>query len=143
MAHKDAVNYSAKHADSRLNKEIAQAVESKTVGGEITCAEASHIAGELHVPMGDVGVAIDLLEIRITKCQLGLFGYGDKKTRIEPAKTVSSELEKAVRDVLMNGRLPCAASWEIAEKYGMPKMTVSSACEALKIKVKPCQLGAF
>ena len=143
MAHKDAGNYSAKHSDSKLNKEISQAVESKTVGGEIACAEASRIAGELHVPMGDVGVAIDLLEIRITKCQIGLFGYGDKKTVIEPAKTVSPELEKAIRDALVNGRLPCAASWEIAERYGMPKMTVSSACEALKIKVKPCQLGAF
>jgi hypothetical protein len=144
MTHKDAGNYSAKHAsDNRLNKEIAQAIEKRTVGAEITCAEASHIAGELNMPMGEVGVAMDLLEIRITRCQMGLFGYGDKKTVIEPAETVSSELEKSIREALVNGRLPCAASWEIAERFKFPKMNVTAACEALKIKIKPCQLGAF
>ncbi len=53
------------------------------------------------------------------------------------------ELEKEIRSRLSNGRLPCAAAWEIAAERKIPRMKVSSACEALKIKIKPCQLGAF
>jgi hypothetical protein len=144
MAHENAGNYGAKHgSESRLNKEIAQAVEKRAVKGEIACANAFIVASELHVPPSEVGMSIDLMEIRIGKCQQGLFGYGDKKLIVEPAKTVSSELETAIRDALVNGRLPCALAWEIAEKFDIPKLNVSSACEALKIKIKPCQLGAF
>jgi hypothetical protein len=144
MTHRDAGNYSAKHAsDCRYNKEIAHAIEKSTVEGEIACAEASRVASELNVSMGQVGTTIDLREIRITKCQLGLFGYGPKKMMIKPAETVSSELEKSIRDALVDGRLSCVASWEIAEKFYMPKMSIAFACEALKIKIKPCQLGAF
>lgn len=144
MAHKDAGNYRGKHgADKRLNRDIAQAIEKRLVKGEITCAEASSIADELKVTMGEVGVAIDLLELRITKCQIGLFGYGDKKTMIEPAGTVSAELENAIRGALVDGRLPCVASWKIAQQVNVPKMHVAAACEALNIRIKPCQLGAF
>ncbi len=144
MAHKDAGNYSAKHGpESNLNREVAQAIEKKAVKGEVACADAAGIAAVLNVPMNEVGVAIDLMEIRISKCQLGLFGYGKEKMTIKPAETVSQELEKAIRDALVNGRLSCAVAWEIAQRFGIPRMSVSSACEAIKIKIKPCQLGAF
>jgi hypothetical protein len=93
--------------------------------------------------MGEVGVAIDLMDIQLERCQLGLFGYGEKKLIVKPAENVPSDLEKAIRDALAGGRLPCAAAWRIAEAFGIAKTDVSSACEALKIKVKPCQLGAF
>jgi hypothetical protein len=83
------------------------------------------------------------MEIELSKCQLGLFGYSPQKMVVKPAETVQADLERAIRRALMNDRLPCAAAWNIAETFGIPKMEVSSACEALKIKVKPCQLGAF
>jgi hypothetical protein len=144
MAHRDAGNYSAKHgSESSLNREIAKAVEKRAVRGEITCADAFAIAAELHVPPGEVGIAIDLMEIRISKCQLGLFGYGAEKIVVKPAETISMELEKAIRAALLNGRLPCAVGWEIAQVFNISRMNISSACEAIKIKIKPCQLGAF
>lgn len=144
MAHKDAGNYRAKHgADKKLNRDIAQAIENRGLKGEIACAEAGSIAAELNVTMGEVGVAIDLLELRITRCQIGLFGYGDKKTAIEPAGNVSAEMENAIRGALVDGRLSCAMSWEIAQRFNVPKMHVAAVCEALNIRIKPCQLGAF
>ena len=143
MTHRDAGNYSMKHPSNKLNDEIAHAIEKKVLDGEITCADAEGIAGTLNTPMGEIGVAIDLMEIRISKCQLGLFGYKPEKMIVTPADNVPAELEKAIRDIMVNGRLPCTASWEIAEKFNMPKIDVSSACETLKIKIKPCQLGAF
>lgn len=144
MTHSDAGNYKAKHpSGAKVDEMLARAVEKKAMNGVITCADAEIIAGELQATMQDVGVAADLMEIRISKCQLGLFGYSPGKIIVKPADTVSGELERAVREALVNNRLPCAAAWNIAKKFTVPKMKVSSACEALKIKIKPCQLGAF
>jgi hypothetical protein len=144
MTHHDKGNYSAKHApDSLLNKDIALEVEKKAAEGKITCADAESIATELNVPMGEVGVALDLMEIRLSKCQLGLFGFEPEKIIVKPAEEIDIDLERAIDDCLVDGRLPCQASWEIAWRFSIPRMDVSSACEALKIKIKPCQLGAF
>lgn len=144
MTHHDKGNYSAKHApDSLLNKEIAREVEKRAVNGKIGCADAESIATELNVPMGEVGVALDLMEIRLCKCQLGLFGFEPEKIIVKPAEDVDGDLEQAILDFLVDGRLPCSVSWEIAWRFTVPRMDVSAACEALKIRIKPCQLGAF
>lgn len=144
MTHGDKGNYKAKHSSaSRLDQKIAQALGKKTADGKITCADASDIADELGAAMKEVGLAIDLMEIEINKCQLGLFGYSPQKMVVKPAEAVQADLEGAIRGALLNDRLPCSAAWRIAKTFAIPKMAVSSACEALKIKIKPCQLGAF
>jgi hypothetical protein len=144
MTHHDAGHYHAKHPDDQKSDEIiAEAVKKKTVDGEISCTGAESIADDLGVDMRKVGVAVDLLDIRLNRCQLGLFGYHPEKIIVKPAATIGVDLEKAVRDALINGRLPCAAAWEIARRLHIPRMDVSSTCEGLGIKVKPCQLGAF
>lgn len=144
MAHSDAGKYKAKHpSDVKINEKITRAVEKKTIDGIITCADAEIIAGTLEVTMQDVGIAVDLMEIRISRCQLGLFGYSPDKMIVKPADNVPAALERSLREALVNNRLPCVAAWNIAAQFGIPKMEVSAACEALKIKVKPCQLGAF
>jgi len=144
MTHADADRYAAKHPEGRtLNKKIAEAVRKRAANGEINCTDASAIAENFRVDMLEIGVTIDLLEIRLKRCQLGLFGYGQKKGVVEPAAEVSKGLEKAIRGALADGRLPCLAAWKIADGMGIARMDISSACEALKIKIKPCQLGAF
>jgi hypothetical protein len=144
MTHKDGGHYKSKHPSAgKVQKDLADALLSKAMDGTISCIHAEHIAAELKLTMGEVGVAVDLMEIRINKCQLGLFGYGPKKMAVKPADTVAPDLEEAIRRSLVNGRIPCLSSWELAEQFGIKKMDVSAACEALKIKVKPCQLGAF
>lgn len=93
--------------------------------------------------MKEIGVAIDMLNINIAHCQLGLFGYDGKTKAVTPAESVSPQLEADIRAALVGNRLPCAAAWKIAEHSNLKRMDVCAACEALKIKVKPCQLGAF
>jgi len=127
----------------QVNGKIVRAVRLKAVEGKITCADASSIADELNVAMREVGVTLDLLRIRIIKCQLGLFGYAPRKMIVHPDKTITPELEKAICEALRDNCLSCTASWEIAGRLGVPRMKVSSVCEALKIKIKPCQLEAF
>jgi hypothetical protein len=144
MAHTDADRYTAKHpGDRKPDAKIAEAVRKRAADGEINCADATAIAENLRVDMLKVGETIDLLEMRFKRCQLGLFGFAGKKLIVEPAVKVSPELEKAVRGNLADGRLSCVSAWKIADGMGIARMDVTSACEALKIKIKPCQLGAF
>lgn len=143
MTHTDAGHYAAKHPGKNLDEKIAQRVKSAVAENKIACAEAFKIAVELNVRPADVGLTVDLLEVRIKKCQLGLFGYGDKKKAVMPADKVSTDIRQAIEKSAVNGRLPCKSAWEISEKLGLPKMEISSACEAMKIKIISCQLGAF
>lgn len=144
MTHEDAGHYSAKHSpDTKLDPSIAEEIKGKAVDGSITCAAAHKIAGELGVSPAEVGVAIDLLEIRISRCQLGLFGYGPENKAVKPAQSVAPELAEAIKGTLVSNRITCLACWEIAERLGVARMDVSAACETLEVKISSCQLGSF
>jgi len=144
MTHEDRGHYAKKHSpDRKIRPEIAEALNKKVSDQKLTCAAAHKIAGDLNVSPAEVGITTDILEIRLVKCQLGLHGYYPEKRIDKPAETVSQTLENAVRDSLVEGKLTCAAAWDIAKGLKISRMDVSSACEALKIKISSCQLGAF
>ena len=144
MTHEDRGHYAAKHPPDRaLNPRIAEAVRGRASQGEVSCAAAHAIATDLMVAPAEVGATIDVLEMRIVKCQLGLYGYRPQKKIVRPAETPSEDLERAIRQALSNGRLSCSSAWEIAAGFGISRMEVSSVCDALGIKIKPCQLGSF
>ncbi|MGE0085986.1 MAG: hypothetical protein AB7S75_16380 [Desulfococcaceae bacterium] len=137
-------NFAAKHGpEVKAEPAVAEAVKAKAEDGKISCAAAHRIARDLKVSPYAVGVAIDLAQYRISKCQLGLFGYYPQKGIVKPAETVSPELEKAIRSELKNGRLSCSDAWEIAKKSALSRLEISEACEALQIRIASCQLGAF
>jgi hypothetical protein len=136
--------FKEKHASEALtDPEIALAVKQKMINGTVTCTDAATIAADLHKTMQETGVVLDILEVSLSKCQLGLFGYENPKKIVTPALSVGKEMKAAITKGLLNGRLSCEAAWKIAAALALPKIDVSSACEALKIKIKPCQLGAF
>jgi hypothetical protein len=83
------------------------------------------------------------MELRLVKCQLGLFGYQPEKKIVKPALSVGANVEEAILAGLVNGRLPCKTAWDISQQLGIHKMKVSAACDAMGIKIRPCQLGAF
>ncbi|MDD5713204.1 MAG: hypothetical protein PHY31_10685 [Smithellaceae bacterium] len=144
MTHYDEGHYGTKRtADLVPKEEVVRLVKQRATDGAMKCSGATRIAEELGVSMGDVGATLDLLKVRITHCQLGLFGYSPEKKVVKAAAVVEPDLEKAIREGLVGGKLPCATAWAIATRLGIPKMAVSSACETLQFKVKPCQLGAF
>jgi hypothetical protein len=144
MTHVDAGHYARKHGPGAIaNPVVRDALLKRVVNGKLPCAIAFDVARRLGVPADAVGRIADLMELRLVKCQLGLFGYGPRKSIIKPATSVPLALEKAIRDALLNDRLPCDSAWEIAKSFGIHKMKVSAACDALEIKIRPCQLGAF
>lgn len=130
-------------AGTKPDGKIAAAIRRRLQSGKLPCARAFEIARELSVPLLKIGYTADLLHIRIVQCQMGLFGYEPEKRIVQAASVVEQPLEKAIRERLINGRLPCAAAFAISRELRIPKMDVSAACETQKIKVSSCQLGAF
>ena len=144
MTHADKDKYYQKHpGETKVADILRQNILKKADNNNMSCAAAEEIAQVSRVTLAQTGVALDILNINIVECQLGLFGYSQQKKIVQPAKEVIPSLKDEIQHALINGRLPCAAAWEIARKLNLPRMKVSAACEALQVKIKPCQLGAF
>jgi len=147
MTHEDAGKYSTKHRSGTIfNEQVARMVREKSPGGELACVTGEKISKELEVEISEVGITVDLLEIKIKKCQLGLFGYGKKPNHgkdIQAADSVSDEMKCAIEEAAENGEVTCTALWTIADRLGTKRKKVSAACETLKLKIRECQLGTF
>ena len=144
MTHEDAGHYAAKHPKGvEADPKVAEQIRQRLSDNHITCAAAHAVAADFSLPPSQIGMTIDLLEARIVKCQMGLFGYSPQKNIVTPASRVSSELKNSLEAKLENGRISCKHCWEIASRLGIQKLDVAGACETMGIKIKPCQLGAF
>jgi hypothetical protein len=144
MTEKDKGHFAKKHpADRKVNPLIADAVKNRSPEGEIACAVAFEIAESQRSTPGEVGFTLDALEIRVIKCQLGLFGYKPTKRIVKPAQSVAAALRDEIKKALVKDRLSCKAAWDIADRFGLRRLEVSSACETLGIKISSCQLGTF
>jgi len=126
-----------------MEEEIDKSLLRLSDKGEISCAASFDIVEKLNVSPATVGECADRLNIKIVKCQLGLFGYHPEKKIAKASSDVESKLKGKIEAALVGNRLPCASAWEIAKSLKIGKMKISSACEAMGIKIKPCQLGAF
>ena len=147
MTHEDAGKYASKHpAGTKPNEGIAKAIREKSPGGVLACGMAEKISKELKVDLAEVGITADLLEMKIKKCQLGLFGWDKKPNHgkdIHAADSVSIEIKNALEEVAERGGVTCAAVWAIADRLGAERKAVSTACDTLGLKIRACQLGAF
>ncbi|MCX6099847.1 MAG: hypothetical protein NTV92_00150, partial [Candidatus Bipolaricaulota bacterium] len=113
--------------------------------GRIPCACAHEMARACDVPTAAVGRAADSEGIRVTECQLGLFGYeayGEKRW-VQRLATIPRTLEEAIRASQAGERLPCAAAWRLADDRGLPRLLMGSVAETLNVRVSDCQLGCF
>lgn len=129
--------------DAKPGPAIEARIRYLTKDEEVPCAVAFKVVKELGVAPLEVGKTIDLMNYPITKCQLGLFGYKPHNFIVKPVRPDNPKIEDAIKNRLVEGRLPCKTAWEIAKQFDVHKMKISSACEAMAIKIKPCQLGAF
>jgi len=143
MTEKDKGHFAQKHPGATLDERIAQEIRAQVLEGGLFCAIAFKIARDLSVSPTDVGRNADLLELPILKCQLGLFGYPPQRRVVKPAESVAPDLEKAIQEELVNGRISCSAIFSLAAKCKIPKMVIASACEKMRVKINSCQLGTF
>jgi hypothetical protein len=137
-------SYSKKHGpDETPDRSIKAEILKRTSDEEVPCAVAFEIAEGLKVLPLKVGKTADLMNFKLTKCQLGLFGYQPQKKIVRPRETIQEDLKDAISQSLSLGRLSCKRAWDIASRFNIRKMEVSSACETMGVKIKECQLGAF
>ena len=123
--------------------EIRKILTKRSENEELACKRALALAKELALDPYVIGRHADEMKLKLVACQLGLFGYRPEKKIVKPADTIEPVLAGQIEKHLTGGRLPCSAAFEIAESMGIARMDVSSACEAMKVSIKPCQLGAF
>lgn len=144
MTHQDKGHFAAKHQlVEEIPPELAKSIRETAEDGRLSCAKAFAIGGRLSIPAARVGVALDVLEVAIIHCQLGLFGYSPERKIIKPLSNPPAPLVAAIRECQSQTRISCADLWQIADRQGVSKLDAAGACETLGIKIRPCQLGAF
>ena len=145
-SHDPNVKFALKHAQgSEPSASLQQllAMRPKTDKKEISCALAMQLAKSAKITPAEVGRSLDILEYRINLCQLGLFGHKPVSKIMAPAKP-NAEIADTIKATLdADIALTCIQIWELAKTFKLPKMTTASYCAYLKIKIRPCQLGAF
>lgn len=137
-------HYSKKHSpDACPNPEIEKEIQHQCEKQVISCVRAFKIAEKLNVKPMEVGRTADLMNIRLVKCQLGLFGYKPENKIVKDEQTSNQALQDAVTRKSENKRLACEKAWQIADRLHISKLKVSNVSQANGIKIKNCQLGAF
>jgi hypothetical protein len=137
-------NFAEKHEpDATPDRRIKEEILNQTQNNELSCKVAFEIAKKLQVSEKAVGMTADLLDFKLVKCQLGLFGYGLQKKDVQPKDTTNRDLKEAITEALADGRLPCKRAWDIASLFNVHKLNITRICEFMKIKIRDCQLGAF
>jgi hypothetical protein len=131
-----------------MTQTIEARIRDVSSEGTLACAKGLALAEELGVYPMEVGDAANRLGIRISKCQMGLFGYGPKeegKHRIvQSLENVPPQWEAALREVASSeGDLACSEAHRIARQVGSSYLDISNAAEGLGIHIRQCQLGCF
>ena len=128
---------------SHFDEEMKQVLR----GGQLPCVVAFDEAPKHGLTPAQIGEWADANHIRVSHCQLGLFGYGPKAEGkhkiVRPAETVKDELASALLAHARDGRITCADVWAVAEAAGVARLEASAAAEALGLRVSQCQLGCF
>jgi hypothetical protein len=130
-----------------MNEKISAAIRDRLEDGRLFCDRAFVLAQGLGVEPLTIGLAANEAGIRISRCQLGLFGYGPKAEGkhkiVHPMDEVPERLAARLRATADGDSITCAAVWEVADGLGYRRLEASSAVEAMGLRVSRCQLGCF
>ena len=129
--------------DAKSDSSITYDILNHSLNSELSCASAFLIAKKCNVSPCKVGMIADLINCRLVKCQMGLFGYKPDKKIVIPVKTTDQNLKNTITDNLVEGKLACKIALDISSCFKVNKMTVSGICEGMSIKINKCQIGAF
>jgi hypothetical protein len=123
------------------------AIRERVMDGKLSCASAFEIVHALNVDPLDVGWTANVMEVRLYRCQLGLYGYPGKHGWAE-ANTAGQPVPPGLPEALTEardeeGKISCATAWEIAARFQAPRIVVGYVADSLGIAFKACQLGAW
>jgi hypothetical protein len=127
---------------------LEQSIRTALVEGKLSCQAAFTIAEEQGVSPSRVGQQADAMHVRLSLCQLGLFGYGPKDGGHHRVVKPMPQVPDALRAAILNAAsedhtLTCVKAWQVGQDLQVTKRDVADAAEALEVKIVACQLGAF
>jgi len=124
---------------------IESAVLAALRDGRLPCSFAFRIASENGWAPSQVGAEVNRLDVRISRCQLGLFGYDSfhQKGFIQSLANIPGDVTVSLKAAEIDGTVSCAALWRIAEEHGLPRIAIACAVETIGLRITPCQLGCF
>jgi len=130
-----------------MDEQLRQAILDRLEDGKLACNQAFAICQILDLEPLTVGLTANEAAIRISRCQLGLFGYGPKAEGkhkiVHPMDEVPERLAARLRTEADGGSITCKAIWKVADGLGYKRLEASSAVEAMGLRVSRCQLGCF
>jgi len=125
--------------------DLERKLKDRLRDGQLPCAFAFRLAAETKTTPAEVGAEVNRLGVRISRCQLGLFGYKafGRKGLLQGFEEVPGDVAVSLKAAATNGTISCADLWRVAEEHGLPRVAVACAAETLDLQVTPCQLGCF
>ncbi len=126
-----------------FNLQIKEEFLKKSKNKKLPCAIAFEIAANNQKKPFVIGKLADKLDIKLCKCQLGLFGYKPKEKPVKPAKNINPDIHDKIIKYVKDRRISCKDLWSAAKEMDITKMGAANICEALNIKIVSCQLEAF
>jgi hypothetical protein len=135
-------------ADVPLDERVAAEITSRLEDGRLACAAACEAAAELGVPPIEVGRAADRMQVRLTACQLGLFGYPGHAKAWEATGAADTAPPDGLAEALLaartdGGEISCARLWQEAQRFSATRIQAGWLADRLGIKVRDCHLGTF
>ena len=132
---------------NNVTPELKTNIEQRLQKGLLPCAQAFTLAKQQDIEPAEVGKAADALQIRLGRCQLGLFGYPGKqgwKASGVMDQEYPPELETAIKSKAgTENHINCKAAWDLAKEYGISRMHIGYIIDNLGVRIVGCQLGAF
>lgn len=134
--------------DVPVNERIAAAIQTRLEDGQLPCTAACDLAEALGVAPIEVGRTADQVRIRLSACQLGLFGYTGRVKGWELDGVASRPAPDGLAGALYSarnerGEISCEELWRAAERFALERVHAACVADRLGIKIRECDLGAF
>ena len=108
--------------------------ENLNQDGKLSCIKAFKVAKKISCELKDMSAITKSLGIKITDCELGVFG----SLKFLPK---NEKIYSSLKNSYKEQRVPCKNLWEEAKKSSLKE--VGSTVKNSDIEVSFCQLGCF
>jgi hypothetical protein len=128
-------------ANTPVDGAIAAAITQRLEGGLLPCAAALKLAAQNGSPGAVVGATADAMRVRLTACELGVFGDPGHTKGWEAAGVAGFPTPAGLDEALPAarseaGKPSCLAVWSAAQSAGC-------VADRNRIKIRGRRLGAF